>query len=106
MDAQVCAPGVQLPAWQLSPLVQVLPSSQLVPLPLAGFEQAPLLGSQVPAEWHWSCAVQVTAVPAQDPPWQLSASVQALPSSQAVPLAFAGFEHTPLPGSQAPAAWH
>ena len=41
MDTQVARPTTQLPAWQLSPLVQALPSSQVVPLAFVGFEQAP-----------------------------------------------------------------
>jgi hypothetical protein len=42
-------PPVQIPAWQVSVRVQALPSLQVEPSPLAGFEQAPLVGSQVPA---------------------------------------------------------
>jgi hypothetical protein len=40
-EAQVCVP-VQLPVWQVSPLVQLLPSSQVVPSDLVGFEQSPV----------------------------------------------------------------
>jgi hypothetical protein len=43
---------VQIPAWQVSVRVQALPSLQVEPSPLAGFEQAPFAGSQVPATWH------------------------------------------------------
>ncbi len=32
--------------------------------------------------------------------------MQALPSLQALPLAFAGFEHVPVVGEQVPAVWH
>jgi hypothetical protein len=71
-----------------------------------GFEQTPLEGLQVPAVWHWSRAVQVTGVPVQVPAWQASAVVQALPSLQAVPFVFAGFEQTPVEGLQVPAVWH
>jgi hypothetical protein len=40
---------------------------------LAGFEQAPLIESQVPASWHWSEAAQMTGLfPVQEPAWQLS----------------------------------
>jgi hypothetical protein len=42
----------QLPAMHWSIVVQALPSLQLVPFPLAGFEQVPEPGSQVPAVWH------------------------------------------------------
>jgi hypothetical protein len=61
------APPVQVPFWQVSPLVQPLPSLQALPFALAGFEQMPVAGSQTPALWHWSEAVQVTAVPRQAP---------------------------------------
>jgi hypothetical protein len=44
--------------------------------------------------------------PTQLPFWQASLVVQASSSLQAVPLAFAGFEHVPLVGSQVPAVWH
>ena len=53
-DAQVEAPGVQLPAKQLSPLVQLLPSSHDDPSDFGGFEQVPLAGLHAPAAWHWS----------------------------------------------------
>jgi hypothetical protein len=98
---------VQMPAWQLSDWVQALPSLQAVLLGLAGFEQAPVVVSQVPAEWHWSLAVQTTGLaPVQTPAWQLSDWVQALPSLQAVLSAFAGFEQMPVLVSQVPATWH
>src|SRR5262249_36661352 len=63
------APPTQAPAEQASPVVQALPSLQEVPSSLGGFEHTPDAGSQVPAKWHWSCAVQTTAlVPTQTPP--------------------------------------
>jgi hypothetical protein len=37
-----------VPAWQLSLCVQALPSEQLVPSVLGGFEQTPVAGAQVP----------------------------------------------------------
>jgi hypothetical protein len=40
---------VQTPAWQLSLWVQALLSVQDVPFGAAGFEHAPVPGSQVPA---------------------------------------------------------
>jgi len=62
---------------------------------------------QVPATWHWSDAVQTTVFdPAQAPAWQVSVWVQAFPSLQVVPLAFDGFEHTPVEVLQVPAVWH
>ncbi len=97
----------QEPASQASARVQAFPSSQAVPLGFGGFEQTPVPGSQMPASWHWSSAVQLTGfAPTQAPASQASVCVHALPSSQAVPFAFAGFEQTPVPGSQAPASWH
>src|SRR6185503_15288536 len=51
-------------------------------------------------------ALQMSAERVQTPAWQDSAKVQALPSSQGVPSAAAGFEHTPVPMSQIPATWH
>src|SRR5213593_1463586 len=98
---------VQLPPWQVSAWVQASPSLQAVPSGMAGFEHWPLAGSQVPAAWPRSWAVQTTGlVPVQLPPWQVSAWVQASPSLQAVPSGMAGFEQTPVTGSQVPASWH
>ena len=42
-------PLVQLPDWQESSVVQALPSLQLVPLGLLGFEQTPVDVSHTPA---------------------------------------------------------
>jgi hypothetical protein len=82
-----------------------LPSLQAVPSAAAGFEHVPVAPSQVPAAWHWSLAVQMTgSPPTHAPAWQVSDRVQAVPSSQAVPSAAAGFEQVPVPGSQEPAA--
>ena len=39
----VVEPPVQTPAWQLSPVVQALPSLQVVPFGAEGFEQAPVV---------------------------------------------------------------
>src|SRR5215831_15042575 len=76
----LAVPPVQAPAWQASPVVQALPSLHVVPLVAFGFEQTPVAGSQVPATWHWSDAVQTLAVPpVQTPAWQASPVVQALP---------------------------
>ena len=41
--------------------------------------------------------------PEQTPPVQVSVCVQAFPSLQVVPLAAAGFEHTPDDGLHVPA---
>src|SRR5207245_166676 len=95
------------PAWQVSVWVQALTSLQAVPSGFAGFEHAPVAGSQAPASWHWSAGAQVTGfVPLHSPAWQVSVRVQALPSLQVVASGFAGFEHAPVAGSQAPASWH
>src|SRR5438093_9130482 len=98
---------VQVPAWHVSVCVQASPSLQAAPLGLAGLEHAPVAGLQVPASWHWSCAVQATGfAPVHAPAWQVSVRVHALPSSHAVPLGFAGLEQVPVVESQVPASWH
>jgi hypothetical protein len=48
--------------------VQALPSLHGLPFDFVGFEQEPLAGSQVPARWHWSSAVQVVGVPLPQTP--------------------------------------
>ena len=51
--------------------------------------------------------MQVTGlVPVQMPAWQVSVLVHGLPSVQAEPLTFAGFEQAPVAGLQVPASWH
>ena len=78
-----------------------------MPSGLAGLEQVPVVGLQVPASWHWSGALQTTGVsPVHVPAWQVSLRVQALPSSQLVPSDLAGLEHAPVVGLQVPASWH
>jgi hypothetical protein len=53
--------------------LQALPSSQDEPSSLAGFEHAPVAGSQTPATWHWSSAVHAIGFePVQDPATQVS----------------------------------
>ncbi len=44
--------------------------------------------------------------PTQAPCWHVSVVVQALPSLQALPFAFAGLEQAPVAGSHVPASWH
>src|SRR5229473_1630177 len=76
----------QLPLWQVSVWVQALPSLHAVPSVAVGLEQIPVVGSHVPATWHWSRAVQVTGLlPTQIPLWQVSVWVQASPSLHGVP---------------------
>src|SRR5207247_5479937 len=98
---------VHSPGWQVSTVVHLLPSLQGVSLSLSGFEHCPEVGSQVPVSWQWSSALQTTGLePVQVPLWQVSLCVQALPSLQALPLAAAGCEHSPVAGSHVPATWH
>jgi hypothetical protein len=52
IEAQVLGPPAQLPDWQVSGLVQLLPSLQEAPLVLAGLEQAPVDVLHMPASWH------------------------------------------------------
>jgi hypothetical protein len=78
-----------------------------VPVGRAGFEQVPLVVSQVPALWHESGAAHVTGlVPVHAPNSHTSACVHAFPSLQVVPSGAFGLEQTPVDGSHIPAAWH
>jgi hypothetical protein len=52
IDAHVFAPPVHAPDWQVSGLVQPLPSLHDAPFAFAGFEQTPVDGLHVPAVWH------------------------------------------------------
>src|SRR5438477_377512 len=98
---------VQMPAWQVSLWVQALPSVQAVPSALCGVEQVPLAGSQTPATWHWSSALQTTGfAPVQVPAWQVSVWVQALLSVQDGTSALEGKVQVPVAGSHGPATWH
>ena len=98
--------AVQMPDWQESPVEQLLPSLQAVPLASGTFEHEPLVGSQTPAPWHELPAAQVFGTPpAQTPAWQVSPVVQKLLSLQVVPLATTGLVQLPLVGSQTPAVW-
>jgi hypothetical protein len=47
---------------QTSPAVLGFPSLQSVPSALFGFEQTPVVWSQVPTMWHWSRAAQGTTL--------------------------------------------
>ena len=87
-------------------MVQLLPSLQLEPSALVGFEHFPVDELQVPAEWHWSSAVHTTAVPVHEPDWQVSPVVHPLPSLHPVPFGAVGFEHVPFAGLHVPATWH
>lgn len=94
---------MQVPAWQVSLVVQAFPSLQALPFDAVGFEQNPVDGLHVPAVWHWSEAVQVTAAPPHTPAAHASPVVQALPSLHGAPLAAEGLEQVPVAGLQVPA---
>jgi hypothetical protein len=107
LSLQTTAEPPQLPPAQTSPDVHALPSLHPVPSALAGFEQTPVPVLQVPGRWHWSDAVHTTGfAPVQTPPWQVSVCVQPFASLHPVPFGWAGFEQTPVPVLQTPAAWH
>ena len=95
---------VQVPAWQVSTVVQPLPSSQVEPFPLIGFEHAPVSGSQVPASWHWSDAAHTIGLaPTHAPaPSHVSMRVHASPSLHSVVDGAGGSVHTPVWESQTP----
>jgi hypothetical protein len=65
----VHTPDVQASVW-----VQRLPSLQGVPSGALGLEHLPVVGSQAPATWHASLAVQVTGVWPQSPVLGLQAA--------------------------------
>ena len=49
--------------------MQRSPSLQALPFVFGGFEHVPESGLQVPATWHWSCAVHpIGFAPVQTPP--------------------------------------
>jgi hypothetical protein len=87
-------------------VVHASPSLQLVPFGALGLEQVPVTGLHTPAWWHWSSAVQVTAVPPHVPLVHTSPVVHALLSLQEVPFGAAGFEHVPVAGLHVPTVWH
>src|SRR5438093_182247 len=100
-------PPAHTPLWPVSVRVHAVPSLHALPSGLAGFEQAPVAGSQVPASWHSSGAGHdVARLPTQAPFWHVSAWVQVFPSLQALPSGLVGFEHVPVVGLQVPASWH
>jgi hypothetical protein len=100
------APAWQVPDWQTSPMVQALPSLQVVPFGCNPGRHCPVAGWQVDV-WHWSLGVHTTGFPpVQMPFWQVSVWVHALPSMQVVPLLAAGLLQMPVAGSQLPTTWH
>src|SRR2546425_7532834 len=89
--AQLRGDPPQTPLVQESFTVQKSPSLQSAPSAFGGLEQAPVFGSQTPAAWHESRAVQRTRpLPPHPPARQVSGCVQALPSSQMLPFGFGG----------------
>jgi hypothetical protein len=105
---RICEP-IQTPVWHVSDSVQASPSSQADPFcAFVGAEQLPDAGSHAPATLQISAAGQVTGfAPTQDPDWQESVCVHALPSSHDDPSsAFVGAEQLPEAGSHIPASLH
>jgi hypothetical protein len=99
---QVTAVPTQVPAWQASPVVHLLPSSQAVPLTAGGLVHWPVVGSQAPGAWQASSAVQTTEAPAMQVPAMHEAPQ---PVPQAVPSGLFGLLHAPVDGLQT-ALWH
>jgi hypothetical protein len=92
------------PDSQASIRVQESPSSQGVSSGTAGFEHAPVAGSQTPATWHGSSAEQTTGFPPRHAPaWQTSVLVQRFPSLHAAPLRSTVHDLVLTAGTQ---AWH
>jgi hypothetical protein len=80
--------------------VQALPSLQPLLFGFSGFEQAPVILSQLPGRWHWLSAVHTTASePTHAPDWQVSRPVQALPSSHGAPSFTGSGWHAPVSGT-------
>jgi hypothetical protein len=98
---------VQVPAWQVSVWVQLLPSLHEEPLVLVVNEQTPVVVLQTPGFWQAPGAAQVTAVaPVHAPAWQVSPCVQALLSLQELPSTLLPYAQTPVAELQTPAVWH
>jgi hypothetical protein len=86
-----------------------LPSLQLAPLALGGFDaHMPVVLSHVPWTWHWSGVGQTRGlVPVHTPDKQLSICVHALPSLQREPLALDRFgAQVPVVVLHVPWMWH
>lgn len=102
---QILETPTQTPAIHWSAEVQKLPSSQLVPAVLAGYEQSPVRAEQLPVSWHWSFWSQILGVPPQISLLQVSFKVQSWKSSHLAPSPLYGFEQVPVCVSQTPAVW-
>src|SRR5262245_61324818 len=69
--------------------------------------QVPVATWQKLAVWHASCGQTTWLFPTHRPNWQVSVRVQALPSSQGVPVGATVLgEQVPLSGLQTPMIWH
>jgi hypothetical protein len=101
---QVTGVPVQVPPWQLSPVVHMLLSLQLVPFVTGVVPHAPVVVLQVGV---WQVAPgHVFIVPGTHaPPWQASPIVHALLSVQLVPFVMGVVPHAPEVVSQV-AVWH
>jgi hypothetical protein len=102
-------PPPQTPAVQVVPFVQGLPSSHGAPSAFVVYAHCPVAALQTPepATWHGPGDSQITSVPeVQTPSWQVSVSVQALPSEQGAPFGLGVVEHRPVRGSHVPGTWH
>jgi hypothetical protein len=99
----IAAPGWHVPPPHVSPTVHALPSSQAAVLEGCWQPSVALQTSSV----HPLSSLQSRGAPGiQDPPKQLSESVQTFPSLQALPLGLTGLEQTPVPVLQTPGSWH
>jgi hypothetical protein len=99
----------QLPFWQVSVCVHMLPSEQVVPfVAFVGAEHVPVDGWHVPATLHAAAAGHTTGLdPTQVPLMHLSVCVHPSPSEQVVPsVAFVGVEQTPVVVLHVPATLH
>jgi hypothetical protein len=87
------------PLWHESVCVHAFPSEHVVPLgALVCAEHVPDVGSHVPATLHIPDGHTVAGPGAHAPLWQVSPTVQALPSVQVVP--FADGMHDPVAAAQ------
>jgi hypothetical protein len=97
-----------VPLVHTSDVVHLSWSSHAVPSAAFGLEQAPVLGSHVPAAWHWSLAVQTTGFdPVHAPAWHwysrlhLSVPMHGAPSGLGTCA-----EHAPVDGLHVPGSLH
>ncbi len=96
---QVLGVPLHPPVLQVSGTVQALPSSQRVPSLTLTYAQLPLDLSQ-PSLVHTLLSSQTLALPLHVPPWQLSLTVQVLPSLHGPPSLTGLNTQLPVPVSQ------